>query len=305
MYRDAQGRWHLAGDPSKGRLYTSVLDPIIDGPDLLVESARATWFGGDSDPEDNGETASGVLTKGHPELLGCALPMQGFPVTGGSPLPRLPWRTPVRVWCPRTNREVTVPLIELGPSPPPRANAGIDLTVAAFQALGGRLSEGVLPVRYRILGGTAHLPETVRHELARPVGNLALASAAAERIVQRRGSTTPGYCQRWVRQCVQAVYGGRYDAMWRASARTTALAWQAARRAGTLPPGVVVLDSPYDRDTRVGDLLYRLKPPFGHVSIRVLGNKAAENSTAHGAKALGFRPLAAVAFDVIVRLPEA
>ena len=42
-----------------------------------MPQAAATWFGGDDDPEDNGQTASGVPTKGNPTLLGCALPLNG------------------------------------------------------------------------------------------------------------------------------------------------------------------------------------------------------------------------------------
>ena len=53
--------------------------------------AAATWFGGDDDPGDNGQTASGVLTRGHPSLLGCALPLAGYGLQSlrGTPLPMM------------------------------------------------------------------------------------------------------------------------------------------------------------------------------------------------------------------------
>lgn len=150
MYRDKQGRKVLEGDGQWG------FRVIVDGDDLLVENARATWFGGD-DPEDSGETASGVMTKGHPDILGCALPIQGFRQTDGSPMPHLPWFTTVRVYCPRTNKHVEVPLIDLGPSKPPRARAQIDLTKATFRALGVLPKNGELFCRYRVIGGARYV----------------------------------------------------------------------------------------------------------------------------------------------------
>lgn len=151
MYKDSQGRTVLQGDGEWG------FEVIVDGNDLLVLNARATWFGGDCDPEDNGETASGVLTKGHPDLLGCALPISGFSVTNGSPMPHLPWNIMVRVYCPETNKDISVPLIDLGPSKPPRANAQIDLTKATFRALGVPTRNGELTCRYRVIGGAKYV----------------------------------------------------------------------------------------------------------------------------------------------------
>ena len=134
----------------------------IVGDDLVVRGARATWFGGANDPLDDGRTASGVSTRKHPEILGCALPMSGHRVTQGSPLPNLPWlKTQVEVTCPATGKSLTVALIDLGPSAPPRAHAAIDLTVAAFRALGGNLRRGELTVDFRVLGGALHLPPDI------------------------------------------------------------------------------------------------------------------------------------------------
>ena len=134
----------------------------IEGDDLVVHGARATWFGGADDPLDSGETASGISTRLHPELLGCALPMNGFRVTGGSPLPRLPWMTTVvEVTRIVGGQSVKVPLIDLGPAAPPRAHAAIDLTRAAFRALGGELAQGSMTVDYRIPGGALRLPRAI------------------------------------------------------------------------------------------------------------------------------------------------
>ena len=134
----------------------------IEGDDLVVRGARATWFGGADDPLDSGETASGISTRLHPELLGCALPMNGFRVTGGSPLPRLPWMTTVvEVTRTANGKSVKVPLIDLGPAAPPRAHAAIDLTRAAFRALGGELAQGSMTVDFRVPGGALRLPRAI------------------------------------------------------------------------------------------------------------------------------------------------
>lgn len=48
----------------------------IDGDDVVVRNVTVTCFGGDHDAGDNGETESGILTRGAPDLLGCALPIR-------------------------------------------------------------------------------------------------------------------------------------------------------------------------------------------------------------------------------------
>ncbi len=134
----------------------------VEGDDLVARAVRATWFGGAHDPQDNGQTASGVSTRLHPDLLGCALPMNGFRVTRGSPLPDLPWlSTTVEVTRPANGRRVSTPLIDLGPAAPPHAHAAIDLTLAAFRALGGDPAVGSLTVDFRVLGGARHLPANI------------------------------------------------------------------------------------------------------------------------------------------------
>ena len=130
---------------------------LVEGDDLVVRGEEATWFGGSNDPMDDGRTASGVSTKATPHLLGCSLPMDFGPLAKhnpceGSPLPRLPWFSKVLVTHRVSGRGVTVQLIDLGPSAPPVATAAIDLTQAAFLALGGDLKAGRLPVDFRILG---------------------------------------------------------------------------------------------------------------------------------------------------------
>ncbi len=129
---------------------------VVTGPDLVVRGVLGTWFGGAHDPQDYGETASGVNTKTSPDVVGCSLPMHGFGLasTENSPLPRIPWFTKVRVLVPN-HRPIEVPLIDVGPAR--YTNHGIDLTPVAFQKLGGNLEQGLLSVDYVVLGGTAFL----------------------------------------------------------------------------------------------------------------------------------------------------
>ncbi|MBI2299831.1 MAG: hypothetical protein HYU66_12965 [Armatimonadetes bacterium] len=164
MYRNPQGFPVLAGSGA----YSSVFVVLVDGADLVVRNCRATWFGGANDPLDSGETASGVSTKRHPGILGCALPMPLPKVKSckGSPLPIVPWQTMVRVYNRRTRLQLEVPVIDVGPSAPPRANAGIDLTQAAFGMLGGSLREGEMWVDFRIPGGARYLSESTRKAIA-------------------------------------------------------------------------------------------------------------------------------------------
>lgn len=127
----------------------------VDGGDLVCDHTSASWFGGDNDPLDNGETASGVMTKGNPDLLGCALPvLPQVRSTAGSPLPRLPWKIPVVVTA--FGQTITVPLIDNGPAK--SARDGIDLTVAAFKSFGVTLKQGIIPhVSFRVIDGAQYL----------------------------------------------------------------------------------------------------------------------------------------------------
>jgi hypothetical protein len=140
---------------------------------LYIDNVVATWFGGDNDPQDNGKTGCGFPTKGHPDLLGCSLPMDlgTEAATEGSPIPRLPWGlhsdgtinpdgTFVTVWpfgFPAA--AITVPLIDDGPgkraTKKPENPHAIDLTKAAFVKLGGKLLAGTMRVGFKIVAGEA------------------------------------------------------------------------------------------------------------------------------------------------------
>ena len=132
---------------------------LIVGNDIVVDGVWATWFGGTSDPQDDGTTASGANTKTNPKLVGCSLPMDYHRPKdnpcAGSPLPKLPWfSTKVEVTNKLTGK-VCGPymLIDEGPKPPPIAIGSIDLTPPAFLDAGGDLGVGRIPVSYRIIDG--------------------------------------------------------------------------------------------------------------------------------------------------------
>ncbi len=126
---------------------------LVDGDDLIVRGAQATWFGGADDPEDNGETASGVSTKRRPEIMGCAIPMN-FGPCAGSPLPRVPWGSKVEVTHLKSGKTITIPVIDIGPAR--GTGHAIDLTPAAFKQFAS-LSEGKVLVDYRVLGAAKRL----------------------------------------------------------------------------------------------------------------------------------------------------
>jgi peptidoglycan hydrolase-like protein with peptidoglycan-binding domain len=141
----------------------------IDGNDIVIEDASLTWFGGDHDPLDNGLTASGVKTKGNPDLMGVALAVvNDSPATNGSPLafevkgknqPGIPWFTPVVL----TKGEITetAELIDNGPAA--SAKDACDATVALFKALGGNLKDGVITgVHIRIVGAAIYARGNIR-----------------------------------------------------------------------------------------------------------------------------------------------
>jgi hypothetical protein len=129
----------------------------VDGDDIVVRKVYTTWFGGDNDPMDNGLTWSGVKTKGNPNCEGCALPLRDLtPRLKGSPIPVLPAKTMVRVYCWATGKSVTVPLIDIGPAKiasHPNEPHGLDLTQKSFKDLGLSLGRGLGLVDYRIING--------------------------------------------------------------------------------------------------------------------------------------------------------
>lgn len=134
----------------------------VDGDDILVIGVTATAFGGSRDPQDNGQTASGISTQEHPELRACALPMayDGSnsalrKALGGSPIPKLPWRTMVEVMA--NGKRLTIPVIDLGPAK--KTGHALDLTVAAARYFKSTATATNFEMicSYRILGGAKFL----------------------------------------------------------------------------------------------------------------------------------------------------
>jgi hypothetical protein len=126
---------------------------MVDGNDIVVQGVKATWFGGANDPQDFGETASGINTKRRPDIEGCALPMNFGPCKG-SPIPRIPWGTKIEVKHLASGKTITVALIDLGPAR--GTSNAIDLTPAAFKQFAS-LSVGKVMVDYRIPNGAKYL----------------------------------------------------------------------------------------------------------------------------------------------------
>ena len=124
---------------------------------------------------------------------------------------------------------------------------------------------------------------------------------ARRRATEGIGPRQQGRCQQWVRQCVQAMAGDAYDSYWRGSALLTAQAFAAHP-----PPGCTVIPTSKVSRTRLGDILYCTEGHggYGHVGIRVVGNRVAENSVVHSGPhgGIGFRALKDFDFDLIVRL---
>jgi len=130
----------------------------IVGNDIEASGVIATWFGGPNDSQDNGETASGVSITQNPNILGCALPMDGFQFskTNGSPIPKIPWKTIVKVTNQSNQSVEALPLIDLGPSKFASSHAAIDLTEAAFRALGGDPIAGTMKVNFVVVDGARY-----------------------------------------------------------------------------------------------------------------------------------------------------
>lgn len=134
-------------------------DAFIEGEDIVIPKCRATCFGGDNDSQDNGETASGVMTRGNPNIMGCALPIStASHSTADSPIafnPHIPWGTPVEVeWLsPSGVVGFCVGLIDNGPAK--STGNGIDLAIAAARHINPKAtaSNFEATVSVRILGG--------------------------------------------------------------------------------------------------------------------------------------------------------
>lgn len=137
----------------------------VDGADVVVDDARITCFGGSNDPQDSGETASGISTRKNPDLAACSLPMDGRMFSGlskgeraalnGSPIPRVPWKTIVRVTV--AGKNLDVPVIDLGPHK--RTGNALDLTIAAARHFNPKASATNFKARgsFRIFGAAKYV----------------------------------------------------------------------------------------------------------------------------------------------------
>lgn len=134
-----------------------------DGADIVVINARATCFGGSDDPQDSGETASGISTKGNPNLSACSLPMRYdgkkpalIKALGGSPIPKLPYKTTL-VEVKSNGKTIIVPVIDCGPAK--YTGNAIDLTIAAarkFRSLASA-KNFEMTCDFRIFGAVKYL----------------------------------------------------------------------------------------------------------------------------------------------------
>jgi hypothetical protein len=134
----------------------------IDGEDICVDNVYTTFFGGtaEQDPDDNGETSSGISTRNNPDYLGCAIPKNigpHFKATAGSPLPNFPYFTTVAVTNHSNGQNLEVVDIDLGPNILVYPKHGFDLTRAAFLRLGGSLEQGFMITSYRIKGAAKYV----------------------------------------------------------------------------------------------------------------------------------------------------
>lgn len=123
----------------------------IDGEDLVVNDIVITCFGGNgdgtnSDPQDNGITASGLNTNSTPvDAVSIAMDSRQFPgmqkrdqagyaALLGAPFPRIPWGTPVEVTIGGFTYTPARGIQELGPglhASKPGEPHGLDLSTIA------------------------------------------------------------------------------------------------------------------------------------------------------------------------------
>ncbi len=118
-------------------------EAIIDGKDILVVNEIAIPFS---------YVTSGV-----------ALPIAGHKDTVGTPLAGIPLGTMVRVWSPKTNKSIEVPLVAVSPARKPKGSGGaIKLSSPVYTALG--LAPGSITVNYRVLGSAKYYTEEAKPE---------------------------------------------------------------------------------------------------------------------------------------------
>ena len=148
----------------------------IIGNDIVVQNAKTTAFGGGNDKGDSGGTACGFPTKGHPELMGCALPLGGYAHTAkehdsldGTPLPHMefgltnkgsdrPSGAHVEVTDLKSGVQIVVPVIDLGPAK--GTGNALDLTEAAARRFKSNATANnfSMVLQYRIINGALALP---------------------------------------------------------------------------------------------------------------------------------------------------
>lgn len=155
-------------------------DAYTDGEDICVDNVVITAFGGYgnghiSDPQDNGDTASGVSTKDK-VIEGVSLAMDGrafkhlsskeHKALDGSPIPRMPFHTKVQVTIGGETFLFKDGVVDLGPgkqaSKPGEPHA-LDLTVPAAARVSPHIPLNKLATMFskrgsfRILGGVKFL----------------------------------------------------------------------------------------------------------------------------------------------------
>lgn len=136
----------------------------LDGSDLVILNARCTCFGGSSDPQDNGETASGISTK-NPACRGVALPrcytgtsLRELAALGGAAIPsHLPFHTTVEIEAISSGHKVLAPFIDLGPAR--HTGNACDLTIAVAKEFNPHASatDFSLQANVRIINGAHYL----------------------------------------------------------------------------------------------------------------------------------------------------
>lgn len=136
----------------------------VIGYDIVLRDVVATCFGGGADPQDSGETASGISTKKFPFLPAVSIPMDGrqfstrstafHKALDGCPIPKLPFGMLVQIETINgiDYPDYTFPIIDVGPAR--RTGNALDLTIAAARMYAANASATNFraTVNFRILG---------------------------------------------------------------------------------------------------------------------------------------------------------
>lgn len=136
----------------------------IDGDDLVVRNVRSTCFGGTSDPQDSGDTASGISTK-DPDIRGVALPRRYtghngplLKALGDGLIPaRVPFGLPVEITDLATGHQEWAPFLDIGPA----SHTGnfLDVTEAVAKLFDSAATSRNFEMQctYRVVGGAKYL----------------------------------------------------------------------------------------------------------------------------------------------------